>query len=31
MEGSIEERIESVLVGMGREVDDDGDERSAEA
>jgi hypothetical protein len=31
MEGSIDDRIESVLVGMGRDVDDDGDESSAEA
>jgi hypothetical protein len=31
MEGSIDDRIERVLVGIGREVDDDGDESSAEA
>jgi hypothetical protein len=31
MEGSIDDRIERVLVGMGREEDDDGDESSAEA
>jgi hypothetical protein len=31
MEGSIDDRIERVLVGMGREVDDDGDESNAEA
>jgi hypothetical protein len=31
MEGSIDERIESVLVGIGSEVDDDGDDSNAEA
>jgi hypothetical protein len=31
MEGSIDDRIESVFVGMGREVDDDGDDSNAEA
>ena len=31
MEESIDDRIERVLVGMGREVDDDGDDSSAEA
>jgi hypothetical protein len=31
IEGSIDDRIERVLVGMGREEDDDGDESSAEA
>jgi hypothetical protein len=31
MEGSIDERIESVLVGIGSEVDDDGDDSNADA
>ena len=31
MEGSIDDRIESVLVGIGSEVDDDGDDSNAEA
>lgn len=31
MEGSIEESIDKVLVGIGREVDDDGEDSSAEA
>ena len=29
--GSIDDKIESVLVGIGREVDDDGDDSNAEA
>jgi len=31
MEGSIDDNMESVLVGIGREVDDDGDDSNAEA
>ena len=31
IEGSIDDRIESVFVGIGREVEDDGEDSNAEA